>query len=473
MRQGSDLSSLASRGSAIHLVGIGGAGMSGLALLLQARGAKVSGCDRQKSEATADLEGHGIVVYSGHDPDHVADQAAIVHTAAVPEDHPELRAARTAGLPVLKRSLALAEIANAGKQVAIAGTHGKTTTTALAALALEACGVAPTALVGGRVPVWGGNALIGDGKTFVVEADEYDRSFLALRPFVAVVTSVEPEHLDTYRSQAELEAAFDEFVSRVPAGGRVIVCGDDPGASRRLAAVSDEKRLSYGLSDHVQLRAEAVTNTPECTRFSATWENRPLGEFELALRGNHNLRNALAVLGVLLALALEPRAAAPALATFTGVERRFQRLGESGGITVVDDYAHHPTEVRATLAAARQVFGERRLVVAFQPHLYSRTRAFAADFARSLAAADMVFVTAIYPARERPLPGVTADLVVRSAVEAMGSGCVVQVDTLADLVQRLRQELREGDVLLTLGAGDIGRVAHDVLAELKRSHVDA
>ncbi|MGD2153978.1 MAG: UDP-N-acetylmuramate--L-alanine ligase [Gemmatimonadales bacterium] len=470
MTEAHGLAELAASGAAIHLVGIGGAGMAGLALLLAARGAVVSGCDRERSAITADLERRGMKIHEGHSPDHADGQAALVHTAAVPADHPELDRARARGTPVLRRSDALAGLVNAGSLIAVAGTHGKTTTSALTAMALESAGVDPTALVGGRVPAWGGNARIG-GMTFVVEADEYDRSFLSLWPQVAVITSVEAEHLDTYATFEEMETAFDEFVSHVAGDGHVIACVDDAGARRRLAVAAD-RGVGYGIGDDAVLRARAVSYEPEYTRFTANWGGRSLGTFELALRGPHNLRNALAVLAVMMALELDPQAAAPVFAGFTGVERRFQNLGVAAGVTVIDDYAHHPTEVAATLETARQAFAGRRLVVAFQPHLYTRTRAFAQEFGETLADADLVFVTEIYPAREQPIPGVSARLVVDAARRFADEKRVRYAEDLGDLIGQLRRALQDGDVFITLGAGDITSVAHALLDELGRKRVD-
>lgn len=466
------LRGLAARGSTVHLMGIGGAGMAGLALLLQSRGAQVTGCDLASNEMTADLKRRGITVQQGHAVEHVDGADVLVHTAAVPPGHPELQAARDRGLVVIKRSEALADLVNEGKLIAVSGTHGKTTTAAMTALVLEAAGADPTALVGGRVSAWAGNARIGAADTFVVEADEYDRSFLALWPYIAVVTSVEAEHVDTYASVADLEAAFDEFAGRVPQDGRLIACADDPGARRRLDRAG-ERGLGYGLGGDADLRGESVSLNHGGVRFDVFWESEPLGAFELGVPGEHNVRNALAALGVLLAMDGDPRKAAPALARFAGVERRFQRLGEVSGVVVIDDYAHHPTEVVATLAAARQAFSGRRLVVAFQPHLFSRTRAFADDFGRALAAADVAYVTAIYPARETPVAGVTAEMVLAAAREVMDERTARYVDDLDELGRVLIDELREGDVLVTLGAGDITRVAHTVAAELVRRDVDA
>lgn len=466
------LSALVQRGGTIHMMGIGGAGMAGLALLLEARGARVTGCDHAENEATRDLSERGIELSIGHDPEHAEGAEAVIHTAAVPADHAELKAARARGLTVHKRSEALAELVNAGRLVAVSGTHGKTTTTALTALVLQAAGFDPTALVGGRVSGWSGNALISRSDTFVVEADEYDRSFLTLWPTVAVVTSVEPEHLDTYESAERMEEAFDEFVNRVPARGRVVACVDDAGARARLR-VAGERGLAYGIGPEAELRAEGIAYEPEHTGFTVSWRRSSLGDFRLALRGRHNVRNALAALGVLIALEGDPSAASAALAGFTGVDRRFQRLGEVAGIAVVDDYAHHPTEVLATLDAARQVFPGRRIVAAFQPHLFSRTRAFADEFGRALAAADLVLVTGIYPARERPIPGVTGELVADAARREVGGERVRYAEGLDDLWSVARSELRGGDVFLTMGAGDVGEVAHRLFDELRRAHVGA
>jgi UDP-N-acetylmuramate--alanine ligase len=474
MKQGGVVAELVDSGAAIHLMGIGGAGMAGLARLMQARGATVSGCDQQLSDATEELERQGMSVAQGHSPDHVTGIAALVHTAAVPAGHPELEEAGRQGLPVVKRSQALADLVNSGTLVGIAGTHGKTTTSALTALALESAGVDPTALVGGRIPAWGGNARIGGGDTYVVEADEYDRSFLTLWPKIAVVTSVEAEHLDTYATFAQMEEAFHQFVDRVPEDGRVIACADDAGARRILQRVGS-RGVAYGTRDQcdAELRAESIGHGSAGSSFSVRWRGESLGDYQLSLRGEHNVRNALAVIGVMLALDLEPQSALPALAGFTGVERRFQVLGEVDGITVVDDYAHHPTEVTATLEAARQVYGDRRLVVAFQPHLYTRTQAFATEFGHALAAADLLYVTEIYPAREKPLPGVTAKLVVDAAREELEAESLRYADDLESLTEALKHELRQGDVLLTLGAGDITSVAHRIFFNLGRSNVDA
>lgn len=466
------LREIVAAGETVHLMGVGGVGMAGLGLLLRARGAVVTGCDRAPSDVLDELRASGVRVGVGHSPEHAEGCDALIHSAAIPEDDPELATARARGIPVLKRSRALGELVNGERLVAVAGTHGKTTTTAVTALALAGAGWDPTALVGGRVPEWRGNARVGLGAVYVVEADEYDRSFLHLRPTIAVVTSVEPEHLDTYGTVEEMEAAFDRFVDRVPEDGRVIACVDDPGASRRLDRAGS-RGLGYGLSASARLRGTNVRVHEAATRFEARLDDDSLGEFTLRLHGRHNVLNALAALGVLIALDVDVGAAADALASFEGVDRRFQIVGEAEGITVVDDYAHHPTEVAATLEAARTAFPGRRLVVAFQPHLYTRTRVFADRFGAALAAADRVYVADIYPARERPIPGVTADLVSEAARASMSPDRVDRVVGPAEAVSRAVEELRSGDVFITLGAGDIGSAASGTLSALERRHVEA
>lgn len=460
------LSALAERRAPVHLMGIGGAGMAGLALLLQARGARVSGCDKASSVAVDELRERGVAVHEGHHPGHADESAVLIHTAAIPADHAELAAARSRGLPVLKRSEALADLVNPARLIAVSGTHGKTTTTALVTLALEAAGLDPTALVGGRVSGWSGNARIGDRHLCVVEADEYDRAFLALRPWAAVVTSVEAEHLDIYASLSELEAAFERFVSYVPEDGVVLACGDDPGAARCLRGVAVGETISYGMGENVDLRAESVRFDPAGASFEAFWKGERLADYRLGLHGAHNVRNALAALGVVLAMGRDPVAAADAFRDFRGVDRRFQVMGERRGVTIVDDYAHHPTEVAATLAAARAVYPGRRLVAAFQPHLYSRTRAFGERLGRELARADVVYVSDVYPAREERIPGVSGELVANAAKAAAPAVSVRYFETLAELTEKISEALRSGDVLITIGAGDVNEVARNVLLRL-------
>lgn len=466
---------LARRGP-VHFVGIGGAGMAGLALVLRWRGAEVTGCDREAGPALGDLRDAGIPVAVGHDPAHVQGTAAVVATAAVPEDHPELEAARRLGVPVRKRARALGEIVNAARVVAVAGTHGKTTTAAMAARVLAALGLEPTALVGGRLAEWRGNALLGGDAVYVVEADEYDRSFLELRPHLAVVTSVEPEHLDCYRDRADLEKAFVRFARPASSKLGIIACADDEGATRVARAATDGEALLYGLGPRAVLRADNLLLSGTGAAFDARWGARPLGRFELDVPGEHNVRNALAALGIALRWPREGReeldqddveVVRDALAAFRGVERRFQILGEPQGILVVDDYAHHPTELAATLRAARQGWPDRRVLAVFQPHLYTRTRDFAADFGRALAAADRAWVLDIYAAREAPIAGVNGELLVEHARRAgAGPGQVTYAGSLGEAVAQVVETAQPGDVCLVLGAGDVWKAARDIHARL-------
>jgi len=446
----------------IHFMGIAGAGMSALALIARHLGVTITGCDTDPSGA-ADLAALGVPVFRGHDPGHVAGARAVVVTAAVAREHPELERARAAGIPVVRRADALAEVVAGGTLVAVAGTHGKTTTTAMVTEALTAAGRTPTGLAGGRVAAWQGNAKVGSHDLFVVEADEYDRAFLSLTPTVAVVNNVEADHLECYGTVAALEDAFIEFAGRAR---RVIVGGDDAGAGR-VAARLGVPVWRVGLGANADVRIHDVVQEPAGSRATVDLPGGPSVTLRLAVPGLHNLRNAATALAVLHALEADVTAGAKALATFAGVGRRFERVGEAGGVTVVDDYAHHPTEVAATLAAARQAFPGRRVVAVFQPHLYSRTALHGAALGEALAAADVVVVAPIYAAREQPAAGggVTHDLVARSAIRA--GAATVAVRERADLTGHVARAVRTGDVVFTLGAGDVTRVGPELLGILK------
>src|SRR5216110_3276799 len=369
----------------IHFMGIAGAGMSGLALLARQQGVAVTGCDTDPSGA-ADLAALGVEIWRGHDPEHVAGARALVVTAAVAGDHPELERARALGVPVVRRADALGQAVAGGIVVAVAGTHGKTTTTVMVTEALTATGRNPTGLAGGRVAAWGGNARIGGDELYVVEADEYDKAFLSLRPTVAVVNNVEADHLECYGSMAALEEAFADFAGRA---ARVIVGGDDAGADRvALKLEAPVWRVGHGATADVRIRA--VRLEPGGSRATIALPGGQTVELALAVPGLHNVRNAAAALAVLQALGADVPAGAEALSRFHGVGRRFERLGDAGGVTIVDDYAHHPTEVTATLAAARQAFQGRRVVAVFQPHLFSRTALHGEALGKALAAADEI-----------------------------------------------------------------------------------
>jgi UDP-N-acetylmuramate--alanine ligase len=444
----------------VHFMGVSGAGMSALAELFLRRGVVVTGCDAAPT-GLDDLRRHGLEVLHGHDPGHIDGARALIVTSAVPQQHPELERARSAGLPVMRRAEALGMAVQGGEVVAVAGTHGKTTTTVMTTEALAAAGRNPTGIAGGRVGAWQGNLRAGGDQVFVVEADEYDRSFLALEPDIAVVTNVEADHLDVYADLEQITVAFEQFVS----GARQIVfCSDDAGASS-LELPSGDEVLRYGLQPgDARVTASEIMNVKGRLRCLVRFDGDELGELSLRVPGVHNVRNALAAVATGLALGLKLEQMQSGLEAFEGVERRFQRLGTVRGIEVVDDYAHHPTEILATLDAARTAFPGRRLVVAFQPHLYTRTRDFAPEFATALSGADAVFLTEIYPAREQPIAGVTSSLI-EDRLHTAGSPPAWRGER-DDLADALADSVRDGDVVLTLGAGDITRTGAELLQRL-------
>lgn len=465
---GFDLIRLA-QGGDVHFMGIGGAGMAPLADLVRRAGGRVTGCDTQAGKAAGALKAAGVAVHEGHAPEHVEGAAALVVTSAVPADHPEVLAARERGIPVVKRAEALGSIVNRGTVVGIAGTHGKTTTTALATSVLVEAGLDPTGLVGGRVPAWEGNLRRGGDEVFIVEADEYDRSFHHLRPTVAVVTTLEADHLDIYGSLAGVEEAFRTFVDLVPEDGLVAGCADDHGAARLMAALRrpEGSVLTYGTSAGSMLRAEDVRLSGAESAFTVRERGRELGEVRLRAPGLHNVQNALAAVAAGLHFGAPWERIAAGLAAYGGVERRFEHVGEAGGVKFVDDYAHHPTEVAATIRAARGAYPDRRIVAVFQPHLYSRTRDFAGEFARALALADLTFVTDIYAAREAPIPGVSGEILYEAVSRAGGEARYIpDRDRVVEVVA---DSLRPGDLCLTLGAGNLDEAARQMVSLLAGS----
>jgi UDP-N-acetylmuramate--alanine ligase len=443
----------------VHFVGIAGAGMSALAELFARRGIPVTGCDA--AGGAEDLQRLGIGVTTGHDPAHVAGVRALVVTSAMAAGHPELARARELGVPVVRRAEALGMAVQGSALVAVAGTHGKTTTTVMTTDALASAGLAPTGLAGGRVSAWQGNLKAGGDGLYVVEADEYDRSFLALAPTVAVVTNVEADHLDIYRDLAEIRNAFEQFLG--PARS-VVLCADDAGAAA-LRVGSRAEVLRYGVSsgDARVVGAEVMTVDGRL-RFVVRFDGEQLGELTLRVPGMHNVRNALAAVAAGLALGVPFERLRPGLEAFEGVERRFQRLGAVRGVEIVDDYAHHPTEILATLDAARTAYPGRRLIAAFQPHLFTRTRDFAEAFADALTRADAVYLAEIYPAREQPLPGVTSALI--ATAMAKRGRAPLWSGPREDAAAALAGAVRDGDVVITLGAGDITRTGPELLRRL-------
>ncbi len=450
--------------SRVHFVGIGGAGMSGIAEVLLDYEVEVSGCDAARGEAIERLESLGAKIALGHSADHLEGVELVVRSSAVSKENPEIQAARARGIPVVRRAEMLAELMRLKYGIAVAGTHGKTTTTSLVSALLVEAGLDPTVIVGGRLRASGTGARIGKSDYLVAEADEFDRSFLRLQPVVAVVTNIDRDHLDTYRDLDDIQEAFVNFASRVPFFGQAILCLDDANIQRVLPRLVDHRVVTYGLTPQAELVATEIETSPAGSRFSVRLRGQELGRVELPLPGTHNVQNALAAIAVGLALRLDFAIMAGALASFRGVHRRFERLGSWRGAAVVDDYAHHPTEVAATLQAARQAFPRAAIHAVFQPHLFSRTRDHAADFGRALLAAEHALVTDVYASRQATIEDVTGDLVA-AAARASGHRNVSFCPDRAELRRDLERDVKEGDLVLTLGAGDIYRFAEQLAAE--------
>ena len=437
----------------VHLIGVGGAGMSGLARLLLAAGHRVTGSDRSESATLEALRALGARVWAPHDGARLGRPDLVAASTAIRATNPELVAARILGIPVLGRAQLLARLMAGKVGIAVAGTHGKTTTTGMVVTILEAAGLDPSFAVGGDFKASGINAAAGGGPHFVAEADESDGSFLELSPTVAVVTNVEADHLDHWGDLAAVTAAFRSFVGRLPGDGAAVLCADDPGALA-LADAAVCPVVTYGFAAGAAVRGQLLAIDGRGARFAVVADGQRLGEVALVVPGRHNVANALGAIAAARAAGAPFEAAVTALATFTGAARRFHLRAEAGGVTVIDDYAHHPTEVAASLAAAR-LAGAKRLVAVFQPHLYSRTRLFATEFGRALAAADLVVVTDVYAAREDPEPGVDGALVATAARQARPDlDCRYEPDRAA-LAGRVASLVQPGDLVLTLGAGDI------------------
>lgn len=445
----------------VFLLGIAGAGMRALALALLDRGCVVAGSDRDAA-AAADLADRGIRLHIESDVDAIAAADLVIYSSALADDHPALVAARAADVPTMKRARALGALVNDHRLAAVAGTHGKTTVTTMLALATEAAGMDPLALAGGRVGAWDANCRLGAGDLAIVEADEYDRSFLELDPDLAIVTSMEAEHLDIYGDAATLEEAFGDFVGRAE---QVLLCADDPGAGRldRFARMDAEVR-TYGFAAGAAYRLEVVDadRGGQSCRLHADATMVP---FRLGAPGAHNAQNAAAALAAATWLGADPTALATALEDFRGADRRLQVLHESADLVIVDDYAHHPTEVRAGIEALRSAWPGRRLVVVFQPHLYSRTRDQAAGFADALARADRGLILPIYPARETPIPGVTRDLVLTAGRRGLEP---LEPDEAVELVS-----VDRATILAFMGAGDVTALAHEAARTVATGRSDA
>jgi len=455
----------------IHLIGIGGAGMGGIAEVLVNLGYRVQGSDLRSNAVTARLANMDVRVFLGHAAGQVKGADVVVVSTAVAADNPELAAAQAAHIPVVRRAEMLAELMRFRQGIAVAGTHGKTTTTSLVASVLAEGGLDPTFVIGGQLKSAGSNAKLGTGRYLVAEADESDASFLHLQPVIAIVTNIDNDHLATHGGDFEkLKQSFVEFLHNLPFYGLAVLCSDDPVVHELLSQVG-RPTVRYGLGEDAGLRATALERRGGQTRFSVAREGRGPLAVTLNLPGLHNVRNALAAIAVATELEVEDAAIQRALATFEGIGRRLESLGDvaiaTGHVTVVDDYGHHPTEIAATLEAARQAWPGRRLVLAFQPHRYTRTRDLIDDFGRVLSEADALFVTEVYAAGEEPIANADGRAICR-AVRGRGLLEPVFVEDVHALPGALDSVLADGDVVLTMGAGSIGAVAHDLPAALGR-----
>jgi UDP-N-acetylmuramate--alanine ligase len=454
----------------IHFVGIGGIGMSGIAEVLLNLGYKVSGSDLKSSAVTQRLASLGATVFEGHRAENVAAAEVVVASSAIGSGNPEIFHAHTLHIPVIQRAEMLAELMRLKYGIAIAGMHGKTTTTSMVAAVLAGGGLDPTVVVGGRVDAMGSNARLGKSQYLVAEADESDRSFLRLSPILAVVTNVDREHMDCYRNMRDVKRAFLDFMDRVPFYGMVVACNDDP-LLRRMLPQIQRRTVTYGTrrgSDfHIKL-GESVLNRGEyrpISRFEVTFKQKPLGEFRLHVPGVHNVLNATGAIAVGIGLDIDVEQIRSSLENFRGVDRRFQLRGIAAGISVIDDYGHHPTEVRATLAAARQC-GFRKIHVVFQPHRYTRTQLLMDDFAHAFHDADTLLVLDIYAASEPPIDGITGEALARRIREA-GEQDACYAASFAEATEAVVARAHEGDMILTLGAGSVSQFGPTILEKLQ------
>ncbi len=450
----------------IHFVGIGGIGMSGIAEVLHNLGYGVSGSDSKASETTRRLGALGLAVTIGHRAENVGTADVVVRSSAVTADNPEIVAARQRLVPVIQRAEMLAELMRMKYGVAVAGTHGKTTTTSLIATVLARGGLDPTMVIGGRLNALGSNAKLGRGDFLVAEADESDGSFLKLSPTIAVVTTIDAEHLDYYRDLAHIQDVFVQFINKVPFYGLAVLCLDQENIQAILPQV-EKRYVTYGLRTQADFLAREITFAGMTSACRVLWKGKPLGRLALKVPGLHNVYNALAAVAVGMDLDLPFEVIRDALGEFSGVDRRFQVRGEARGVTVVDDYAHHPAEIQATLNAAKDGFG-RQVVAVFQPHRYTRTRALLSDFSTAFYQADRVFVTEIYPAGELPIPGVSGRQIAEG-VAGHGHRGVTFVADKGALASEVLRVVQSGDMVLTMGAGDVWRVGEEILERLRET----
>ncbi len=452
----------------VHMVGIGGIGMSSIAEVLLSRGYHVSGSDLVTSETTEHLVDLGAEISKGHAAENIADSDVVVYSSAVdPGSNPETQEAERRRIPTIKRADMLGELMRMQFGVAIAGTHGKTTTTSMTGTVVSHGGFDPTVIVGGKVAVFGSNAVVGKGDIIVIEADEYDRTFLRLTPSIAVITSIDAEHLDIYAGLDDLKDSFVQFANSIPFFGASIVCLDDPNVQSIVGRL-DRRVVTYGVSRQATVRADNLVRDGLATSFDVIVDNSRTIRVQIQLPGVHNVRNALAAFAVGLELDIPADEITTALNEFSGVRRRFEVLSTAGDVMVVDDYAHHPVEVEATLAAASQAWPKRRLIAAFQPHLYSRTVDFKDEFARAFRDADILIVTDVYGAREEPIEGVDGSLLAQLASQ-YGHSDVRYVPAVQDLPTTVKRIMSPGDAVIFMGAGDIWRSTRKLADDLSKT----
>lgn len=447
----------------MHFLGIGGIGMSGIAEILINLGYEVSGSDIRDSDITRKLHSQGARIFIGHNPSNIEDYCVVVTSSAISSNNPEIIKARERGIPIIHRSEMLAELVRLKHGIGVAGTHGKTTTSSLLSYILYRGGMNPTAIIGGRASNFGSNARIGEGDYIVFEADESDGSFLKLFPTIAIVTNIDADHLDYYKYFEGLKEAFLMYINRVPFYGYSVLCIDDRVISDILSEV-ERPYLTYGFSQKADFRARDVRIIDGKTLYNCYYGKELLGEVEIGLLGNHNVVNSLSAIAVAIELGLDFKAIKDGLLEFKGVERRLEKIGEEKGVSLIDDYAHHPTEIKATLEAIKRL--KRRVVVVFQPHRYTRTEILYDDFGNAFVNADIVFLTEIYPAGEEPIDGISSELI-RDAIQKHDGRDVEVISRFEDIPNRILKIIREGDIVLTLGAGDIYKAGAMIINAIK------
>jgi UDP-N-acetylmuramate--alanine ligase len=451
----------------LHFIGIGGIGMSGIAEILLDQGFKVSGSDRSLSEVTERLQKLGALIFEGHRAENIAqDVDTVVYSSAVQPDNPEILEAQKRNLPVVRRAEMLAEVMRLKYGIGIAGTHGKTTTTSMTSLVLMKGGLDPTVIVGGKLSGLGGtNARLGKGEFIVVEADEYDRSFLSITPTIAVLTTLETDHLDCYRDLEDIKSAFIQFASKVPFYGFIVLCLDEPALLDIMPHLSKKKIVTYGLNPQADVQAVDIRYKDNTTTYTLVRAQQELGTIILQVPGKHNVQNSLGAIAVAVELGIPFEKIKAGIEKFSGVYRRWEKKGDVNGITLYDDYAHHPTECRATLSGVKSGW-RRRVVCVFQPHLYTRTRDFYEDFGKSFLLSDVLILTDIYPAREEPIQGINGELIVNAAKQ-FGHKDVHYVPDKKKVPAFLKSIVKTGDIVITMGAGDIWKYGEEFLNSIR------